>query len=389
MLIVHPDSHVHADLKPAHVAWALKKFGDRDSFFKETVEMPESLPALNDALYGPSAGDPPITESEVVYVHRGGKGKGKRLGKSRMVNLPLRKSRRVTVIAGPHDGHPMVVYAMFGGHAAEREPFDEDIKNEADRQRAVAFWATHALATGKKARKSKPEPRDNAPHPRLPNMARTSKTSLHKLEQDFLASSPYVLDMATSSIRKRDNTSSRRRNASFKDATPGRWQAFYAGIDKALPGDVKVPIRAMADAVQFDRPAVFVRAVRGIAVAILPHAGALLPQLWSDTPELRVAEGLLRDFAERNDLTPLVPEALAAVERIPDGLRRRSERWVRQFANALISALTFNPASNYIDFAAFGELAGLIARLDHPPMGHASANSPLMWENIDSVLAGD
>lgn len=150
MLIVHPDSHVHSDLLPEHVAWALNKFKNRDGFFKESVAMPKSLPALDNALYGPTAGDPPVAESEVVYVHRPG-GKS-RLGKSRMVHRPMRKTRVITVIAGPHDGHPMVVYAMHGGHPAEREPFDEDIKTPAQQAAADAFWATHALATGKKAK---------------------------------------------------------------------------------------------------------------------------------------------------------------------------------------------------------------------------------------------
>lgn len=146
MLIVHKDSHIHADLTEAHVKWALNKFKDQPTFFKTTVEMPKSLPALDNALYGPAAGDPPVAEADVVYIHRPG-GKS-RLGKSRMVRRPMRKTRAITVIAGPHDGHPMVVYAMHGGYAAEREPFDEDISSPAQQTAANAFWAEHALATG-------------------------------------------------------------------------------------------------------------------------------------------------------------------------------------------------------------------------------------------------
>lgn len=150
MLIVHPESHIHSDLLPEHVAWVLNKFKNRDGFFKESVELPRSLPALTDALYGPIAGDPPVDESEVVYISR--PGRGLQRGESRMVHRPLRKTRVVTVIAGPHDGNPMVVYTMHGGYSAEREPFDASLRTEEDRQRSVRFWAEHALATGKKAK---------------------------------------------------------------------------------------------------------------------------------------------------------------------------------------------------------------------------------------------
>lgn len=54
-----------------------------------------------------------------------------------------RQVRTVTVIAGPHDGQPCVLFTAFGGPLAPQEPGDPGCK---DPDASRAFWAEHALS---------------------------------------------------------------------------------------------------------------------------------------------------------------------------------------------------------------------------------------------------
>ncbi len=136
---IHPDSHLDHGLAGA-VEHILTRFAARAAAFIETFDLPDEHPAVECGLYGPAVGDPPVDEADVEYAVR-----GSRPGASRMVRRPLRTTRTVTVIAGPHDGLPCVLYTAHGGPAAPREPWDPSL-TEAGRAEAVAFWAQHALA---------------------------------------------------------------------------------------------------------------------------------------------------------------------------------------------------------------------------------------------------
>lgn len=141
-MIIHPDSHLDHGLTAEHIAYIADRFAARNSSFAETFVLPDTLPGAPCALYGPVMGDAPITDGDVNMRQR-----GERPGLSRVVSYPVRPSRRVTVIAGPHDGHPCVLYTAYGGPLAPREPSDIHADSFAAAE-SRAFWAQHALAVG-------------------------------------------------------------------------------------------------------------------------------------------------------------------------------------------------------------------------------------------------
>ena len=136
-------SHTDHNLTPAHMAWIEERFGDRQEFFLETVELPPELPALDCGLHGPLCGDAPVPEAEVTYRRR-----GDRPGKSRICDRPSRPTRLLTVIAGPDGDEPCVLYTAFGGPAAPREPFDPAVSlmPPENQEACRAFWKEHALS---------------------------------------------------------------------------------------------------------------------------------------------------------------------------------------------------------------------------------------------------
>lgn len=134
-------SHVDHHLTPAHLAWLQERFKDKEGFFIETLTLPDSLQEVLCGIYGPSVGDEPVAETDVTYVIRGA-----RKCASRMVARPNRPTRTLTVIAGPNDGKPCVLYTSYGGPCAPREPGDPGIASWDDIVAARAFWAEHALA---------------------------------------------------------------------------------------------------------------------------------------------------------------------------------------------------------------------------------------------------
>lgn len=142
-MIRHADSHLDHALTEAQIAHVLEKFATREGFFHESIELPEDLGTVPCGLHGPSVGDEPIVEipdGEVSYERR-----GDRAWRSRIVDRPARPTRLLTVIAGPHEGLPCVLYTAFGGPTAPQEPGDPDCRDpEASRQ----FWAVHALSRG-------------------------------------------------------------------------------------------------------------------------------------------------------------------------------------------------------------------------------------------------
>ncbi len=139
----HTD-HLHAD----HVAWILDTYGDRDSFFIETVELPTHLPPLTCKLYGPSVGDDPVPAVDCRMVERPGRVTRGISWPSRVCDRPPRDTSTITVIAGPDpdNDEPMVLYTAYGGPCAPREPGDPDIPDDSMKARSDAFWVEHALS---------------------------------------------------------------------------------------------------------------------------------------------------------------------------------------------------------------------------------------------------
>jgi hypothetical protein len=134
-----PDSHLDHGLSQEQVAYLLALFLERDHFFIETVVLPEHLGTVPCALLGPATGSD--VPAGVRYARR-----GERAWESRVVTAAPTQSRLVTVVAGPHNGDPCILYTMYGGPQAPREPGDPNIRDEDERAISAAFWAAHALA---------------------------------------------------------------------------------------------------------------------------------------------------------------------------------------------------------------------------------------------------
>lgn len=148
-LVITSDSHLDHGLSAAHLAFLFKAFLAPEEPLLDFVEpkvtiqtfqLPDELEGLSCGLYGPSCGDAPVPEAEVVYQRR-----GTRHYESRMVDRPFRTSRLMTVVAGPHNGYPYVLFTVYGGPPAPREVRDPHLPEE-ERAEAEAFWAQHALA---------------------------------------------------------------------------------------------------------------------------------------------------------------------------------------------------------------------------------------------------
>jgi hypothetical protein len=135
-----PESHLDHGLTEAQIEWLKETFAGRDSFFIETVELPETLGTVPCGLYGPVMGDEPVQDSEVSLVKR-----GDREYPSRIVNREARPTNKVTVIAGPHGDEPCVLFTAFGGPLAPKEPGDATLEGEKLAE-SEDFWSKHALA---------------------------------------------------------------------------------------------------------------------------------------------------------------------------------------------------------------------------------------------------
>lgn len=135
---ITPASHLDHNLTPDHLAFIREKFGDREAFFLETVDLPDGLPSLPCNLHGPTTGGEPVHEEEVHYAVR-----GDRKGASRLCRRPPVTVRTMTVIGGVHEG-ACILFTAYGGPCAPREPWDETL-DEAGREVSKAFWAEHAL----------------------------------------------------------------------------------------------------------------------------------------------------------------------------------------------------------------------------------------------------
>jgi len=147
MMKILPASHLDHGLTTEHRTWLRHHCAERTAFFVETLTLPDHLPALECGLYGPAMGDPDVAEADVSYALRPG-----RKCASRLVALPPRPTRQITIIAGPSGEEPCVLYTSYGGPAAPREPGDTALPDWEAVTTARTFWAVHALAESPRER---------------------------------------------------------------------------------------------------------------------------------------------------------------------------------------------------------------------------------------------
>lgn len=120
------DSHLDHGLTPAHLAWLASLDASGGVVSVMTLTLPDELPALQCALYGPAMGDAPVVEGIILSM------RGERTWWSRTVALPARETRFVTIVTGSHGDEPCVLYTAYGGPAAPREPGDPLLRAECD-----------------------------------------------------------------------------------------------------------------------------------------------------------------------------------------------------------------------------------------------------------------
>jgi hypothetical protein len=137
-------SHLDHNLTFGILKLLLEKFGENEGFSIQTFDLPEGV-TLPSGLYGPAAGDPPVPEDVVTRASRNG-----RPTLSRMVDRPTRPVTTAVAIMGPDGKGQTVLYTVYGGVPAPREPDDPSLTQatEAERQESRDFWAVHALAIG-------------------------------------------------------------------------------------------------------------------------------------------------------------------------------------------------------------------------------------------------
>jgi hypothetical protein len=150
------ESHLDHGVPDNIISWVLEKHADVSEFIKTTVTICPGLGEADNALYGPICGDQPIPEDQVTYSRRS----SGRKWESRLIDKPLRKSNKITLIAGPVEGQDdIVVYTIHGGPIAAEEIGDLQAKlknSESPSEKILLrerldeskmFWKKHALST--------------------------------------------------------------------------------------------------------------------------------------------------------------------------------------------------------------------------------------------------
>ena len=134
---------LHADhgLVRQHLVVIDQHLRDWDGqFMLALIPIPDGVPSLPSALYGPACGDDPVPENQVQYVVR-----GERRGPSRVVDRLLRDVRSMVVVCG-QGRHGAVIYTAYGGQViAPREWWDIGLR-PLEAIEAARFWAEHALS---------------------------------------------------------------------------------------------------------------------------------------------------------------------------------------------------------------------------------------------------
>ena len=113
--------------------------GKPNNFILKVFPIPEEeLGSMTCALYGPAAGDEPITEDKVFYEAR-----GNRRGPSRLIRAGERPAKNVVVI-GLRGGVCFTMYGTQADSPSPKEPWDA--ANPEELEKCLEFWNQHCLA---------------------------------------------------------------------------------------------------------------------------------------------------------------------------------------------------------------------------------------------------
>ena len=151
--IVHDDHPITFD----HMEWIqthpelLKE--SKGTFVVKLLTLPEGMERVQSALYGPSAGDPVITEDEVVYQKRiiCDECSNSRKGYSRMIDRPTRPANNIVVI-GIIGVKAITIYGTQASSPSPKEDWDSACSDNVDSYRlSKEFWSMHALSMHEKS----------------------------------------------------------------------------------------------------------------------------------------------------------------------------------------------------------------------------------------------
>ena len=139
-VVFHHDDHTMTDAQRNYgTAKLLSELSPTRTFAAITFTLPAELGTLPNALYGPDSGDEPVKEDQVQYAFR-----VNRPWKDRLVDLPLRDSRLMTVIGAVVAEDTVKVFTMHGGPLASHNPEDPSCPDVAA---AKLWWSQHALSS--------------------------------------------------------------------------------------------------------------------------------------------------------------------------------------------------------------------------------------------------
>ncbi len=144
MLVFSKFSHFDHDLPFGILSYLLNKFRDTNEFSITTYDF--GAGEFPCALVGPITGFPSVKETEVFYLKR-----GIREYESRCVDsskYQVKNTSLITVIAGPYQDIPCMLYTAFPGPLAPKEVFDPKLSLD-EREHSIKFWSEHALAARK------------------------------------------------------------------------------------------------------------------------------------------------------------------------------------------------------------------------------------------------
>jgi hypothetical protein len=134
-VVFHADHGINAQQMKYIQSELAKSAGQ--GFFLKQIKLPSKLGKVRNALYGPAAGDPPVSESVVSYRPR-----GDRPWSDRVVSWPTRPVDYVQAI-GIREGDNFKLFTVYGGPLAPQHPDDPSNR---DVEASKKFWSEHALS---------------------------------------------------------------------------------------------------------------------------------------------------------------------------------------------------------------------------------------------------
>jgi poly(A) polymerase len=140
--IILGNGHIHQDMLGVFSSLRTKLDALPNPTMATAITFDYDLP-LPSGIYGPSAGDPPVTDDQVYWGCR-----GDRPFPSRLISKPCRDSYKVTVVYGPGKGDiKKKLYTIHAGPPSPREPGDSTLRGHPEEKKlSEEFWAVHALS---------------------------------------------------------------------------------------------------------------------------------------------------------------------------------------------------------------------------------------------------